>query len=375
VKDLDLDHLEDDQKAALEAAKKTLPAALEAAGVERDLHDLEVLRFLSCRHYNVDEAVTAFVDMVKWRIEAKVDSVMDSLPPKYDDICLLMPHQYPGVDKAGRPVYIERTGYTRIGELNQIASVDEMLRVHIYGMELMDRKMKASSAKLGKEVDTFVTLLDLENLSLAVTSAIPLLRAVTDLDYKYYPDRVERVFIINAPWIMPTVWASIQYFLPETLKARIQILGTDYKEILAQHFDAENLPEEYGGTAPPIKLPTDEDAKSILNRDASGLSLDEHHVAAGQALEKKFKLSAGDTIVWSFKVTGDYDVGFSCSMQDGHEPAADAPVTSLKPESRIITHKGEYTVDKDVTVTLKWDNSFSYWNGKDLKYHASVRKA
>lgn len=54
--------------------------------------------------------------------------------------------------------------------------------------------------------------------------------------------------IINAPASFTTIWSFIKPWLAKETLAKIDILGTDYKDVLLEQIPAENLPESLGGT-------------------------------------------------------------------------------------------------------------------------------
>ena len=54
--------------------------------------------------------------------------------------------------------------------------------------------------------------------------------------------------IINAPASFTTIWGFIKPWLAKETLAKIDILGTDYKDVLLEQIPAENLPESLGGT-------------------------------------------------------------------------------------------------------------------------------
>jgi hypothetical protein len=59
------------------------------------------------------------------------------------------------------------------------------------------------------------------------------------------------MFIINAPMLFSGVWAMIKMWLDEKTRAKITIIGGNYKTELLKYIDIENLPEFLGGTSKP----------------------------------------------------------------------------------------------------------------------------
>lgn len=64
----------------------------------------------------------------------------------------------------------------------------------------------------------------------------------------HYPCSVNKVVVINAPWLFTTVWSFIKPFMYESTKRTVTILSGDYKEELFNIIDPSELPACYGGT-------------------------------------------------------------------------------------------------------------------------------
>jgi hypothetical protein len=60
-----------------------------------------------------------------------------------------------------------------------------------------------------------------------------------------YPEISEKVFIINAGWIITTLWAAIKPFIPSRTEEKLTILGTNYHSVLSEElFGTSNLSNE-----------------------------------------------------------------------------------------------------------------------------------
>lgn len=56
-----------------------------------------------------------------------------------------------------------------------------------------------------------------------------------------------QLVIINAPSTFTAIWAMIKPWLSKDTVAKVDILGSDYKDTLLDLVDAENLPKSFGG--------------------------------------------------------------------------------------------------------------------------------
>lgn len=54
--------------------------------------------------------------------------------------------------------------------------------------------------------------------------------------------------VINAPSSFTAIWSAVKPWLAKETVKKIDILGANYKEVLLDAVDAENLPSSFGGT-------------------------------------------------------------------------------------------------------------------------------
>ena len=104
-------------------------------------------------------------------------------------------------------------------------------------------------SKLQKKMVKYTEIRDLEGLGWKHLwkRGIDLVRIMVREGSQNYSETLQRVIIINAPWVFKLGWAILEPMLhPRTLR-KIQMLGTDYQEALQQYIPAESLPRRYGG--------------------------------------------------------------------------------------------------------------------------------
>ena len=70
------------------------------------------------------------------------------------------------------------------------------------------------------------------------------------MDSSYYPERLGRMIIINAPSMFSWAWRIFQGFLNDVQRSKITIHGSDpeeWKPVLLTYIAADQIPLEYGG--------------------------------------------------------------------------------------------------------------------------------
>ena len=64
----------------------------------------------------------------------------------------------------------------------------------------------------------------------------------------YYPETMGAVYVVNAPLLFSALYAIVKGFLDERTRSKVRIMGGNYRSVLLEHIDAENLPMFLGGT-------------------------------------------------------------------------------------------------------------------------------
>ncbi len=159
------------------------------------------------------------------------------------------PQYYHKTDKEGRPVYIEQLGNVDLGAMRKITTDDRMLQNLVVEYEkLADPRLPACSRKAGQLLETCCSIMDMKGVGLWKANEVyGYLQKASGIMQNYYPERLGKLYIINAPWGFSSVWAVVKRFLDPVTVSKIHILGTGYQKQLLEQIPAENLPKEFGG--------------------------------------------------------------------------------------------------------------------------------
>lgn len=230
-----------------------LRSMLEAAGCTERLDTLSMLRFLRARKFNVEQAKQMFLDCEKWRKEfgGGVDHLIRTFEYKEKaKVSEYYPQFYHKTDKDGRPVYIEQLGKVDINAMYKITTSDRMLQNLVCEYEkVADPRLPACSRKSGCLLETCCTIMDLKGVGLSKASSVyGYVGQASAISQNYYPERLGKLYIINAPWGFAGVFSFIKRFLDPVTVAKIHVLGSGYENELLGQVPKENLPKEFGGT-------------------------------------------------------------------------------------------------------------------------------
>ncbi|CAF3014411.1 unnamed protein product [Rotaria socialis] len=212
----------------------------------------EVHRYLRARKWHVTRTIKCILEMIQWRKDHHVDSILEEQETALQVELLrkIVPNVYHGNTKDHLPLYIEKSGLAHVDKILNMFTPEGLIRCHIYILEYNCQLTRECSRKLGKHVETFAMISDLNGCKMDLRKVLHLYRQAVYIDENFYPERLGHMLIVNPPVIFPILWNLVKHWLDPVTQEKIIVMkkGHETATTLLRYIDSDNLPKEYGGS-------------------------------------------------------------------------------------------------------------------------------
>jgi len=149
-----------------------------------------------------------------------------------------------GKSKIGCPVKIERLGKYDLAGLQESDSDyrKKFNQFYLSLIEFLQQRLDRLSLEEGRLVQTY-EIFDLSGLGYHMMT-MTVINFTKDILLNYsahYPSSFRKAAVVNAPPWLPRMWRMIAHVLPNSVKAKVKIMGSDYYKELAEDLDEETL--------------------------------------------------------------------------------------------------------------------------------------
>ncbi|WKX89367.1 hypothetical protein Q1695_008763 [Nippostrongylus brasiliensis] len=353
------------------------------------LEDSYVLRWLRAKDHRFDETADALKKHVVFRKAWELDTISSWEAPE----CL---EKYCGYgflsDKDGRPILMSLLGNMDVeGMLKSVASLDYIkfsLAAIEKGLQLCAQKAKQT----GRPFEQMMLVFDLDHIGSAHFSCKQFASSFTTLVtlfQEHYPLVLKKILIIRAPEMARIAYASITAILSDPITRLIEMPSeADWKWALAQYVNLDGWPIHWGGNraenGDPLcpatikyglgPVPSDYfvDPKTAMP-DYDQLTT----VYAGDKHLISIRVKEKCKICWQY-MTDDDDIGFAihfdASLQANNLTEMEVVYPYIRLECTNVPISGHYVAEKAGNYIIEFDNYYSWFSAKQLRYNIEIEE-
>ncbi|KAK9900298.1 CRAL/TRIO domain-containing protein [Cystobasidium minutum MCA 4210] len=222
-------------------------------------YDLELLRFLRARRFDLAKSYGMYMAARDWRDKEDLDTLYASFD--YARAQQAFRQHYPSyihkTDLSGSPVHIHEISKIDLdGLLRNLSSEEAIQYLFLLSESNLRERFPASTLRLRQEdtdstaiIETVTAIFDLKGIGIrGFWRAKDMLYRLIQISDNYYPETANKLFVINAPGVFSTIWSYLKGWLDARTAARVFVLGSGYQETLLKHIDPQALPSHLGGT-------------------------------------------------------------------------------------------------------------------------------
>ncbi|VDM43938.1 unnamed protein product [Toxocara canis] len=342
--------------------------------------DYSLLRWLHAYKFNYDMAA----QQMEWSLNAMdavgiFDKDLSSVESIHKEVRNITPvaEYFPGgmlgCDKDGNVINMHTVGKVRPRSLVDAERVSRFYIGAIMDCEGCNTLIRAEEAKRGRKLGS-IMIVDLSDFSYDLIFQIPATKIYINallLIQTMFPDTARRLYVVNAPLVVNALIKMVLMALAKETVAKIEILGSNWKDILVERHGAENLTRCCGGTLSDDLLRPGGDVPDSVKK-----GIRKEHYEADQL--KKVRVSARDEICIPFEVEKEGsklcwyfecssgDIDFSVVYQN-HEVW---PCFRISTE--FVPEFGEIICKQSGTYEIRFSNKHAIFWSKEIKYIVQI---
>ncbi|XP_071703170.1 patellin-3-like [Rutidosis leptorrhynchoides] len=264
-----------------------------------DRSDVILLKFLRARDFKVKEALSMLKNVVAWRKEFEIESLINEDLGNEEEKGVYM-H---GVDKEGHPVCYNAFA----GETVNFSDEEKRKQFIRWRIQFLEKSVR----KLDFSPNGVSTIVQVNDMSSTPAPFKKQLRQVFQLFQDNYPEFVARQVFINVPWWYIAFYKVINTLFTQRTKSKFVFAGpSKTTETLFKYVSPELVPVKYGGLSR-------EGEQEFTTSDCIIEDI------IKPSCEHTVELPASEicTLVWEARVVGNevsYGAEFVPSKEDGY---------------------------------------------------------
>lgn len=132
--------------------------------------DSFLLKFCRARKFELEKIIEMFSNYMQYRKENGIDTIINDFVFEHKEACFPhYPRGYCGIDKIGRPIYIERSGFVNPKGIWEITGEEELWKSYYQSYEeVLKLHFMVCSKISGKQIAHTLSILDMTNFSIGM---------------------------------------------------------------------------------------------------------------------------------------------------------------------------------------------------------------
>ncbi|KAF3928604.1 hypothetical protein AA313_de0203717 [Arthrobotrys entomopaga] len=230
--------------------------------------DAYLLKFLRAGRFNLQAALQQFQLTEKWRKNGGIDGIYDDFDVKeFEETRKYYPQWTGRRDKNGVPIQVYEVAALDSRKMNTYyqsaksgakgtksslpATTQRLIMIAEHSTNFVVPLCSSVTSRPTPEapIETTVNIVDITGLGFSqFWSLRNHLRDASTLAQSYYPEALEKVFVIGAPSGFTKIWDWAKGWFDAATVSKIYFLNSDnIAATLKEHIDVENIPKKYGG--------------------------------------------------------------------------------------------------------------------------------
>jgi len=146
-------------------------------------------------------------------------------------------------------VWIQRQGEFGTNVKGTHLKKEEWYQCVGHNLMNMEFDLHELSEECGEEVTGYISIADMKGLGLGMMNPtrVGILKMLAGIAAENYPETVDKIIIVNAPWVFSRLYEFAKGFLDADTVSKFTISNKPLTELFPDVFDLDLLPKEYGG--------------------------------------------------------------------------------------------------------------------------------
>ncbi|CAJ0943232.1 unnamed protein product, partial [Mesorhabditis belari] len=306
-------------------------------GIPTDLDtDLNLLRWIRGYQENFDSITQNFVKYVSSRKAAGFSDA--DLPEKFFEmpkIASYLPfiassrlQDQQWLEENNAFLFVERSWNQPKEFIKSMKTSDYLFHCFGYSEMLLQLILRREAKQTqNKGPIQFIVIFDLSSINIMdylnpLSGHMKLWQLRSQLWQEWYPEMVQRIYLVHPPRALGLLWKLAKLFLNERNARLIEVIS-DLKELTQKHLPKWFVPKEFGGDFVNTMMPGDSSGVSVrrkilnedhytVNRHYSGKKVErlkpkKKDLSTGEQFIVPVAISENESILWDLTISGDID--------------------------------------------------------------------